>query len=238
MESKEGIIRPVDEKGRREALYLYLILAGVFISLLVSSNLIFQKFISWEPFGWYRFEISAGLIPYPLTFLVTDLISEIYGRKKANMVVVAGLICTLVVGAVVYLAEAATAIDVSPVNDETFTTVFGLTGVAVTASMMAYLVAQFIDIRLFHFWKKMTNGKKLWLRNNFSTIFSQLVDTSLVLILLCSFGGLSWSVFWTLFVSGFLFKIVVAAFDTPLFYLFTYWIKKRFGLGDSDELDF
>ena len=238
MENEIRTVMPENEGRRREALYLYLILAGVFISLLVSCNLIFQKFISWEPFGWYRFEISVGLIPYPLTFLVTDLISEIYGRKKANMVVVVGLICAVIVGLIVYLAEIGPAIENSPVSDETFSTVFGLTGVAVSASMAAYLIAQFIDIRLFHFWKGLTKGKHLWLRNNFSTILSQLVDTSVVLLLLCSFEALPWSIFWTLFISGFLFKVIVAALDTPLFYLCTFLVKRRFQLGDNDELDF
>ncbi len=230
--------RLLDETKRKQALFLYLLLAGIFISLLVSCNLIFQKFIYWEPFGLYRFEISAGLIPYPLTFLLTDLITEIYGRKKANLVVVVGLVAAVLVMLVVMLADLGHAMDNSPVNDETFTTVFGLTGVAVGASMSAYLVAQLIDIRLFHFWKKLTKGRHLWIRNNFSTIFSQVVDTSIVLLLLCSFNALPWAIFWTLFASGFLFKVIVAALDTPIFYLTTYQIKRHFKLGANDELEF
>ena len=74
----------------------------------------------------------------------------------------------------------------SPVDSETFHQVFGLSGAAVFASMMAYLFAQYVDIRVFHFWKKLTNGKHLWLRNNASTIFSQFIDTFSVLFLLCS----------------------------------------------------
>ena len=69
---------------------LYLILAGIFIASLVSCNLVFQKFFTWTPFGIYTFEISVGILPYPITFLVTDLISELYGKKKANHVVIAG----------------------------------------------------------------------------------------------------------------------------------------------------
>ena len=70
---------------------IYLILAALFIASLVASNLIFQKFFYWEPFGVYRFEISVGILPYPITFLITDILSEIYGKKKANQVVIAGI---------------------------------------------------------------------------------------------------------------------------------------------------
>ena len=69
---------------------IYLVLAALFITSLVVSNLIFQKFFYWNPFGWFPFEISAGLLPYPITFLITDIISEIYGKKKANQIVITG----------------------------------------------------------------------------------------------------------------------------------------------------
>ena len=113
----------------------------MFIAALVSCNLIFQKFFSWSPFGLYTFEISVGIIPYPITFLVTDIISEIYGRKKANQVVMAGLFASVFVLGIVMVAESVAATSWSPVDDGTFSKVFGLTGVAVGASMLAYLLA-------------------------------------------------------------------------------------------------
>lgn len=229
-------MRDVKIKHKQEAEFIYLILGGTFIALLVSCNLIFQKFISWNPFGIFEFKISAGLLAYPITFLVTDIISEIYGERRANNVVKAGLIAALVIMGIVMLAELAPAIENSPVGDETFTTVFGLTAPAVAASLAAYLIAQLIDIRLFHFWKKLTKGKHLWIRNNFSTIFSQLFDTSIVLILLCSFGSIPWELFWILFGSSFLFKIIFAAVDTPFFYLFVIFMKRRYGLNENQEI--
>ncbi|MCB0409277.1 MAG: queuosine precursor transporter [Flavobacteriales bacterium] len=224
-------------KQKEQAQFYYLLLAGIFIALLVACNLIFQKFFVWEPFGFFRFEISVGLIPYPLTFLVTDLISEIYGKKKANQVVMVGLITTVIVMGVVMLATEVPATAWSPVNDGEFQKVFGLTGVAVSASMFAYLFAQFIDIKVFHFLKNLTKGKHLWLRNNFSTITSQFVDTNVVLLLMCSLGAIQWNLFGQLLLSGFLFKIIVALLDTPLFYLFTYLFKKKFGLNDVQEVE-
>lgn len=224
-------------KKKEQAQFYYLLLAGTFIALLVACNLIFQKFFVWEPFGWYRFEISAGLIPYPLTFLVTDLISEIYGKKRANQVVKAGLVTTIIVMGVVVIATQVPATLWSPVNDAEFVKVFGLTGVAVSASMLAYLFAQFIDIKVFHFLKTLTKGKHLWLRNNFSTITSQFVDTNVVLLLMCSLGAIQWDLFGQLLLSGFLFKLIVALLDTPFFYLFTYWFKKKFELDDCQEVE-
>lgn len=223
---------------KSDAQKLYLILAGLFIAALVSCNLIFQKFFSWSPFGLYTFEISVGIIPYPITFLVTDIISEIYGRKKANQVVMAGLFASVFVLGIVMVAESVAATSWSPVDDGTFSKVFGLTGVAVGASMLAYLLAQFIDIRVFHFWKRLTKGKHLWLRNNGSTFTSQLVDTATVLGLLCSVGAIEWDKFGILLLNGFLFKVLMAMIDTPILYLATAYIRKRFNLKFGEELKF
>lgn len=221
---------------------IYFILSGLFISSLVVSNLIFQKFFYWYPFGDVTlfgaklFEISVGIIPYPITFLITDIISEIYGRKKANQVVTTGIFASVFSLGIIYLANSAPAIENSPVSNELFSIVFGQTALAVLASMTAYLLAQYIDIQIYHFWKKTTKGKMLWLRNNFSTITSQAVDTFAVLLLLCSFEILPWSIFWKLFISGFAFKILVALFDTPFMYLTVYLFKRKFNLKEGEEL--
>ncbi len=213
---------------------LFLVLAAIFISSLVACNLIFQKFFTWTPFGLYTFEISVGILPYPVTFLVTDIISELYGRRRANWVVFSGFVASLFVMGIVMLANAVPQTAWSPVDDETFGRVFGLFGPAVFASMSAYLAAQFIDIRVFHFWKRLTKGKHLWLRNNGSTIVSQLVDTAAVLLLLCLAGVIAWDRFGGLLLNGFLFKVLVALFDTPLFYLAVLLLKPRVH-QDPDE---
>ncbi len=216
---------------------IYLILAALFIASLVTSNLIFQKFFYWEPFGLYRFEISVGILPYPITFLITDILSEIYGKKKANQVVIAGIFASFFAMLIILIADFVPAIDNSPVNNKTFHQVFGLSPLAVLASMLAYLFAQFIDIRIFHFWKKKTSGKHLWLRNNFSTFTSQFIDTFTVIFLLCSFGVLPWSIFTSLLISGFLFKILIAALDTPILYGIVYIFRRKFNLKVGEELN-
>jgi len=103
--------------------------------------------------------------------------------------------------------------------------------------MMAYLLAQFIDIRIYHFWKRLTKGKHLWLRNNFSTFSSQFIDTLTILFLLCSFEIIEWDKFKGLLVAGFLFKIIIAALDTPFLYLGVYLFRKRFKLEVNEEID-
>jgi len=221
---------------------LYLVLAAVFIAALVCSNLIFQKFFVWQtwlPFiGHYTFEISVGILPYPITFLVTDIVSEIYGREKSDQIVIAGLIASFFIFGVILIANALPATEWSPVGNPVFSKVFGLFGPAVFASMLAYLAAQFIDIRVFHFWKRLTGGKHLWLRNNGSTIVSQLVDTSTVLLLLCGFGVIEWHRFSSLLANGFLFKVIIALLDTPFFYGLTALLRRHFGLKLGEEIGY
>ncbi|WP_237274508.1 queuosine precursor transporter [Tenacibaculum ovolyticum] len=219
-----------------QAQLIYLILAALFIASLVTSNLIFQKFFYWEPFNLYRFEISVGILPYPITFLITDILSEVYGKKKANQVVIAGIFASFFSMLIILIADYVPALNSSPIDNTTFSKVFGLSPLAVLASMLAYLFAQFIDIRIFHFWKHLTKGKHLWLRNNFSTFFSQFIDTFTVLFLLCSFKILPWNIFTGLLISGFLFKIIVAAFDTPILYLIVFLFRKKFNLKVGEEI--
>lgn len=229
------------EKNKSLALNIYLILASLFIASLVASNLIFQKFFYWYPvnitvFNVKLFEVSVGLLPYPITFLITDILSEIYGKKRANQVVIAGIFASLFSLLIIYIGKHAPATNWSPVNDNTFNLVFGAAPLAVLASMLAYLFAQFVDIRVYHFWKTYTNGKHLWLRNNFSTFSSQFIDTLTVLVLLCFFGIVPWDKFLGLLISGVIFKVLIAALDTPLLYLAVYGFRKKFNLKLGEEI--
>lgn len=232
----------MNKKKEELAKVIYFLLSGLFITSLVVSNLIFQKFFYWYPInlnilGNKLFELSVGILPYPITFLITDLISEIYGKKRANQVVIIGIFASFFSMGILLMANAVPAIKNSPIDDDTFNQVFAFSPIAVLASMIAYLIAQFVDIRIYHFWKKLTNGKMLWLRNNFSTFSSQFIDTFLVVGLLSIFGVLQWKLFWGLVLSGFLFKIIVAALDTPLLYLFVGIFRKTFALKPTDELE-
>lgn len=232
----------MDIKNKAFAQKIYLYLAALFITSLVVSNLIFQKFFFWYPFetsimGVPLFELSVGILPYPITFLITDLISEIYGQKRANQVVIAGIFASFFSIGILLVAGAVPAIPTSPIDNATFTKVFSLSPLAVLASMIAYLFAQFIDIRIYHFWKKLTQGKHLWLRNNFSTFASQIIDSGTVILLLCLFRVLPWDLFWGLILSSIVFKVLIAAIDTPFLYLFVHLFRRRFDLKIGQEIN-
>ena len=112
------------------------------------------------------------------------MISEIYGKKKANQVVTVGIFAAIFSTLIIYVADSVPAMENSPVDDLLFRKVFGSTIIAVLSSMLSYLFAQYIDIHIYHFWKNLTKGRMLWLRNNFSTFFSQFVDTFTIVSLL------------------------------------------------------
>jgi len=204
---------------------LYIFLCAIFISSLVTCNLIANKFVTVD-LGFKVFIVSAGILPYPLTFLVTDLISELYGQKKANIIVFSGFVASMFVLLFLWLGGQFNAIPDSIVNDDTYNNVFQNAWRIIAASMIAYLFAQFIDVRIFHFWKRLTNGKHLWLRNNGSTIASQLVDTTLVVMIL--FVGV-WepSKIVSAIIDGWLFKMLMAAIDTPIIYGIIHLLKGK-----------
>lgn len=232
----------------REYEYVFLVLAGLFIASLVVCNLVVQKFFLWEPFGIREyFFLSVGILPYPLTFLVTDILSECYGKRRANQVVMAGLVASVFVVMVVWVADRIPSIGGVDVDtgvafpgrefDLMFHQIFGKTGRAVAASMTAYLVAQLIDIQIFHFWRRLTNGRHLWLRNNGSTVVSQLIDTSLVVTLLFV-GTETAHRIPQMIAAGWTFKALAALLDTPLFYAATAFFRRRYPeqLAAHDDL--
>ena len=231
----------MNSKKKLLAQKLYFFLSSIFITALVVSNLIFQKFFSWYPFnfevfGIKLFELSVGVLPYPVTFLITDIVSEIFGKRKANQVVVMGILASIFSIGLLLLGDVLPASSTSPIDDKTFNLVFSASPLAVLASMSAYLIAQFLDIRIYHFWKQLTKGKYLWLRNNFSTFSSQIIDSTTVIALLCIFDILAWDLFLGLVLSSITFKILVAVIDTPLLYLLVGLIRKKFNLGINDEV--
>ena len=204
---------------------LFNILFGIFIASLITCNLIANKFVTID-LGFKTFIVSAGILAYPVTFIVTDLISELYGQKKANQVVFSGFIASVFVLLFLWLGGQFNAIPSSVVNDDTYNAVFKNAWRIIAASMVAYLFAQSIDVRLFHFWKKLTNGKHLWLRNNASTIASQLIDTTLVISILF-IGAWNSEQLINGIIDGWIFKMMIAFIDTPIIYGIIFLLKGR-----------
>lgn len=225
---------------KRDALFLSL--TAIFLTSLVVGNIIgttkFVTLFSLDLPKWlqaitpelvrngsnYTMSVPAGVIAYPFTFLATDLISELFGRKKAQLVVWVGfgmnLFMLFLMTVNHWLPNSA---GVSGGLD-LFEGVYEFMVGNVLASMIAYLIAQSVDVRLYHFWKKKTNGKHLWLRNNGSTMFSQLVDSTAIISILYMAGNLGDSInsvgaVIILIINSYLFKFFFALFDTPLMYL-------------------
>jgi hypothetical protein len=201
----------------------YLALSGIFLGALVVTNVIAGKL-----FVLFGAPLSCGIIAYPATFLATDLVSEIYGRERATPLVKVGFLVSVFVTAVVVIATLAPPHEHTIVDQASFRTVFGVTPGIVFGSMCAYLAAQLVDVHLFEFWRNLTQGKHLWLRNNASTLFSQLVDTILVVVILLAVwpridgnpetAALGWGPIVQMIVGQYFFKAAVALLDTPLFY--------------------
>ena len=215
---------------RRETVFL--VLSGIFMGSLAMLNILgVTRFLdlSFTVFGTeIPMPLAVGVLPYPVTFLCTDLISELYGEKRASQVVWMGLILNLWVGFILWIGgvlpgfEAPGEEGVGPFFD-----VRRLAFGGIAASMAAYLLAQLVDVRLFHYWKRKTKGKHLWLRNNGSTLISQMVDTSAVILITHFYAsGLPiddsaelWPQLMTFITAGYVFKLCVALADTGPFYV-------------------
>lgn len=230
---------------RRERVFL--VLAGVFFSAMTLLNVIgITRFVELGPLA-----LAVGVLPYPITFLCTDLISELYGRRRANFVVWVGLGLNLFVLGVVWLGQALPSVPleaqppwqllslsssvslpnglVTENSVELFTLIYACTAGAVLASMLAYMAAQFCDVFLFHFWKRVTRGKHLWLRNNASTLVSQLVDSVMVISITFGLaflkGEQSLKFMLILIGSNYAFKFLAALLDTLPLYLLVGWLS-------------
>lgn len=240
---------------RREVVFL--VLAGIFLGSLVMLNILgvsrfidLSSYLSIPEKSNITFTLAIGVLPYPITFLCTDFISEIYGRKRANRVVWVGLILNIWVLIILWFGGWLNAppelneLGKLPLTIENgkiiephgyaFYSIRSLAFGATIASMIAYMTAQFCDVHIFHYLKKLTNGKRLWLRNNGSTLVSQLVDSVAVILITHYFAnGLPLDTDKSEFIqlisyiaSAYLFKFVVALLDTIPFYIGTRKLKK------------
>ena len=179
-DSAEVVVPTQVLQARRDLVFL--ILAGLFLGTLGMLNILgLTRFLLLGQIGTWPIVVAVGALPYPVTFLCTDLISEIWGERKANQLVWIGLLLNGWVVLILWLGGVLPGLPGS--SDATFRTIQQLSFGSIGASMVAYLSAQFIDVRLFHFWKRLTQGRALWLRNNGSTFVSQLVDTSAVVLI-------------------------------------------------------
>ena len=166
---------------------------------------------------------TLGNIVYASSFLVTDILSENYGKKEATRAVAIGffslIAMTLLMNLALYFEPAE-----SDFAQESLKTIFAIMPRIAIASLTAYVISQLHDVHAFEFWKKRRpEGRHLWLRNNASTMVSQFIDTS-VFCFIAFIGVFPWDVFWQIFWTTYVLKWIVAAADTPC----VYWAKSMF----------
>jgi uncharacterized integral membrane protein (TIGR00697 family) len=210
----------------------FTILTALFVTFVVLTNTA----------GVKLFEAGGRILPvsilwYPLTFLVTDVVSEIYGARRARLMVVLGFAMSVVLLGASLLGIALPTSDVYPLGDD-YRNIFSPVGRLLFASMAAYLLAQLIDVRLFHFWKRVTRGRHLWLRNNASTMVSQLIDSVTVNVIFLYknptvFTGTNADLLGII-VSVYVVKVLIAAADTPLCYLGVRAVERYTGVRGVD----
>ncbi len=198
------------------------ILFAIFIALLIGMNLLGAKIIPL----WSVFSASVGIFMVPLSFLATDIVEEVYGKKIARQFVLAGMIAILVIMLFVALFVALPP-HARFTNNEAYVAVFKSSLRIMAASIIAFLLSQFHDVWSFGLWKEKTHGKFLWLRTNASTVVSQAIDTFLFMMI--AFYQMT-PKFTFAFVMGiaipyYIFKVVFGAVSSPLVYLGAWWLK-------------
>lgn len=194
------------------------ILIGIFVVSLIVANIVSAKIVSF-----WGLVIPAAIVAYPLTFLITDVIGEIWGKEMANRAVKIGFICQLISLVLIGLSIL---LPVAPFadNQAQFVGIMKSSFRVVAASLVAYLVSQSWDVWLFHKLKEKCNGKHKWLRNNASTLTSQIIDTAIFITI--AFLGVIPNI-WVMILSQYLIKAVYALLDTIPFYLLTKNIDKQ-----------
>ncbi len=240
-------------RGFPRAEATFALLAGLFMVTLVLTNVIGTKLFEVAVPGFLQsllggdsMTLTSGIITYPITFLLTDTVAEIWGRRRATFMVWAGfgmsLLMLLILQAAIHLPAAPIwmlpqfGFDTADATQNAFHATFASPGILLAASMTAYLVAQLFDVRLYHFWWRVTKGKHLWLRNNGSTWISQLVDTTIVNSIFLRFGlDMQWPTIGGIIVANYVVKILFAAVDTPLIYLSRGALERWLGIEHDPE---
>ncbi|MBU3660762.1 MAG: queuosine precursor transporter [Flavobacteriales bacterium] len=220
--------------GRR--LWLFIFLVGLFVTNAITAELISNKLIqipiSFNFFGsqFGPFTTIIGILPWPVVFIITDLLNEFYGFKAVKRVswITSILIayCFIIVG----LSLSIPAVEIKGsklATNESYNLVFGQAQMVIVGSIAAFLISQLLDAYLFNWIKKKTGNRFIWLRSTGSTLFSQLVDTYVVLYIgFVLPGSLTMRDFLTIAPTNYSLKILIAISLTPLIYLGHFLVKK------------
>jgi uncharacterized integral membrane protein (TIGR00697 family) len=204
----------------RPSLSLYVYLALAFVAGLITANLISGKIVALG--GLF---VPAGVLAYSITFAMTDTICEVWGRERTQLVVNAGFVVQLLVWLLVLLAIHLPAAPFWQ-GQEAYRQVLGAGNVVIFASLIAYAISQTFDVWAFNRIKRLSGGRHLWLRNNLSTVLSQLIDTVVFISIFAYFLGLNP---WPLIAGQLVVKWIIALLDTPVVYALVYLVRRRVG---------
>ncbi|MBU1202391.1 MAG: queuosine precursor transporter [Nanoarchaeota archaeon] len=199
------------------------LLLSLFVGCLILANILGTKITTL-----FGIRVSVGIFFVPVLFLVTDIIADVYGKKKAQEFVVMGLIVMVITLVMTFFAII---LPPNPTwgNQAAFELIFGASLRMIIASIIAFMLSQFHDVWAFDFLKKKTKGKHLWLRNNLSTIVSQAIDTTIFMFIAFYHITPKFDVPFiiSLIIPYWLFKVAFSILDTPLCYLGVKWLKKN-----------
>jgi hypothetical protein len=214
----------VDRKQR-----FFIILTALFVAALVTGDFVGGKF-----FVFLGRNFSAGVIPFPLTFVLTDVVNEFYGTHGARRLTYAGLVAAIFVWLVINLALALPTSPDSPISDLAFRGVFGTSARLYVASLVAYTVGQLLDISAFQLLRRLTGHRMLWLRSTGSTILSQAID-SVVVSFVFLVGTRPLGFILGNAANNYLGKLAMAVLLTPVIYLGHGIFRRFFHIPEKDS---
>jgi len=202
---------------------LYQVLVASFSLIVVMSNILSAKMVQLPIIG---LTIPAGLITYPLTFLLSDLVTEIFGKKRAQLMVYLAFAMSMLSFGMIQVGLVLPTVD--PEQKKAFDSVLGLSGLRIFSSLVSYITAQILGIQIYAMIKKWTGPNLLWLRNNGATFLSQLIDTVLIDLIFLWWGlGLSMQLVFPIMLFSYLYKAFFSVACTPIFYFLVFLIRGR-----------
>lgn len=196
-------------------------LIGLYVTLVTIANIVAQKVIEYD-FGSITFFATAGTILFAVTYLVTDIVNEKFGRDEARRMVFIAFGMQAIVAIFFYMVISATPAPFY-LNQEAFESVLGSSLRVIGASLLAFIVCELMDVYLFHWFKRITNGKHLWMRSAFSTLPTMVID-SVLFVFLAFYGILP---IWPIILGLIVVKWIVGIVDIPFMYLSRYVMNRK-----------
>ncbi len=211
---------------------LFAYLCAIFVSCLLLGDVVGGKTIS-TPMG----PISVGIIPFPVTFLLTDIVNDFYGRKGARFLTFLGFWMAVFAWVVLQISTHLRVDSSTYFTQEEFVKIFGGSAQLFLASIVAYMIGQLLDINVFQYWKTLTQSRHLWLRATGSTLISQIIDTVIINVIFWRWTATrEWSWIFQKIGREYSIKLVVAIALTPVVYAVHGFIVRGMGIAPEPHI--